>query len=234
RVGEWEMADTATRNNEKAASTPAVPVSWLIKGPVLFLGACFLLWLLSIFPLVRLLVVRGAGALGPWTAPFVLRFDQDESREVQAAVADVVRQAGPAALPALLARLDDPNPRSRQFAANLLGNLGLCPETVPALAEMAQTDSDGYARLVAFRSLVNAGRNDERAVPALLQSPAPDAFEICLAAAEALAQFGPKASPATRALARALKASCPRTRQAAAEALEQIGPAAKEAIPALT
>src|SRR5262245_27585411 len=158
------MADQAKADEGK----PAAPrTTWLVRGPVLFLGAAFIVWLLFRFPLVRVLVVRGAGAMGTWTVPFVLRFDDDESREVKAAAADVARQAGPRAVPSLLARLDDVNPRRRQFAANLLGCIGPCPEAVPALVEVAETAEGPKEREVAFRSLVNAGRGDERAVHAL-------------------------------------------------------------------
>jgi HEAT repeat protein len=227
-----EMADQTKPDEAKPA--PAAPrSSWLVRGPVILLGAVLIVWLLLLFPVVRVLVVRGAGALGTWTVPFVLRFADDESREVKAAVIEVVRQAGPRAAPSLLARLDDDDPRRRQFAANLLGSLGPCPEAVPALAEMAETEPDPKVREVAFHSLVNAGRGDERAVRALAGFLGHDNTDIRFAAADALSKFGPEAAPATLDLAQALKGPCARVRQAAAEALEQIGPAAKEAVPAL-
>src|SRR5258705_12053278 len=52
-------------------------------------------------------------------------------------------------------------------------------------------------------------------------------------AAEALATIGPKASAATRDLARALGDPIPGVRWAAAEALGSIGPAAQSAVPQL-
>jgi HEAT repeat protein len=206
----------------------------LLKGLILGLGLSLIAWELCQFSLVRLGLVHGLNALGSWTLPLVLRFDLDDSAEIQAAVVQVVRQSGQAALPTLEERLSAPEPRRRHFAAELLGVVGYCPGAVPGLCRLADNDPDPRVRQAAIHSLGEVDRDNDHAIRtlvALLKDNDPDIRRTAVAS---LGAIGPRAVPAVGALIVTLKDPDPRVRQGSAEALEQIGPDARDAIPALT
>src|SRR4051812_2257683 len=78
---------------------------------------------------------------------------------------DLLTRLAPAALPALLAALDDPHPRIRSMVTRALG--AFCgPETVAALIRQLQTDPAADVRRVAVGALAECG--GDAAVTALI------------------------------------------------------------------
>ena len=121
------------------------------------------------------------------------------------------------ALPTLVAALDDPNPKVRDWSARAIGTLGVDGrEAAPQLVRLLQ-DPDRSVRDSAGRSLVGIGAADKTAIAALAARLREPDFQGRLEAAKALAQLGPLAIPT---LITELKDPDPRVRAAAACAVD--------------
>ncbi|QQR75355.1 MAG: serine hydrolase [Holophagales bacterium] len=133
-------------------------------------------------------------------------------------------------LPALTARLADPEPLVREAAAEALGRCGPpASAAVPALVA-AFADEDPY---LGGAAAVALGRIGAASVPALGEALADPREGVRQSAAIALGRLGSRAAPAVAALARTLADGSAVVRGMAATALGEIGPPAGEVLPSL-
>jgi HEAT repeat protein len=143
------------------------------------------------------------------------------------------RPASRQAIPSLIRALGDTAMEVRYASADRLGGIGLdAEEALPALRRAAEDKEDTVrksageavrsieSKVSDFRTKLLPGALDD------LSSPDP---EVRRGAAEVLASFGPRASPAVPALIRTLADREATVRLASARALGQIGPAARDA-----
>lgn len=140
---------------------------------------------------------------------------------VRSYAADVLRNIGPAAAPALTSALKDRDGMVRLRAADALGMIGCgAVEAVPALAA-ALEDPDEIVRSHTARAL---GKIGTAAVPALLTALKNPDSDVRWHAAEALGMIGSDAAETVPNLAAALEDPDEKVRQSAAEALGNMGP----------
>ncbi|NLX08330.1 MAG: TIR domain-containing protein [Chloroflexi bacterium] len=128
-----------------------------------------------------------------------------------------IREIGAAAVPVLIDALGDEDPRIRQFAAEMLGEIGGADGVAPLAS--ALHDAEGRVRWQAADSLGKLGT--VTAVPDLILSLRDSASEVRLAATWALAQIADES--AVPGLIKTLYDRDWRVRWAAAEALWAIG-----------
>jgi HEAT repeat protein len=149
-------------------------------------------------------------------------------------VPDKVVELVPSLLPALEARLRDPNVKVRLAAVDVLEALGeAATPAVPVLAE-ALGDPSLFVRWAAARTLGKVGPVEpDLVVPRLARLLFDRDLDVRLAAALALDRIGPAAEAAVPDLIRATTASDAILREAAIHTLRDIGTGARAAVPAL-
>jgi HEAT repeat protein len=137
-------------------------------------------------------------------------------------------------LTALVSHLKDPDVQARLNAIDVLESLGLgAAGAVPDLVQ-ALSDSNGFVRWAAARTLGKIGPADPGRTAAALGRLLNDADpDIRQAAVEALERYGPKARLALPELVHALPRSDPALRLAIARVLLNIGSEARSALPDL-
>ncbi|WP_406695840.1 HEAT repeat domain-containing protein [Singulisphaera sp. Ch08] len=153
-----------------------------------------------------------------------------------------LRATGPAAVPALLARLDDPDRQNQVRALRALGFAGHTAKTaVPRLIALL---SDPELRLDAVSALGGIGQEARAAIPTLVTGLKDPDADFRARTAESLGRIGWErqagqyssrtvARGAVAPLAAALKDPAPKVRAAAARALADIGDEAAIALPEL-
>jgi len=176
---------------------------------------------------------------GPEAVPVLIELLQTEGRddweggEVRRIAAEILGRFGPearAAIPALVATLNDPDPHLRSVAALALGEIGPhTPEVCPALIGLLKTES----RLSAVRALNRFGFEARAAVPSLIDLLQDSEPEVRWNAAQALGTIGPEARAAVPALIERLKDLDADVREHSAESLGLIGRDAEPAVAAL-
>jgi HEAT repeat protein len=139
---------------------------------------------------------------------------------------------GPAAVPALIEGLGDPDDGPRWTAAEALGRIGpRAQAAVPALTRMS-TSANLTDRVIAATALWRIAR-DNRVVPLLVEAARPaDGRDLGnrYAALDALAEIGPAAAEAVPALIKQLAVENDINAYKVVDALGKIGPAAGAAI----
>jgi hypothetical protein len=173
--------------------------------------------------LVETIMLRKAGA-----------YHEEGYALIPEALREMPPKAVDAAVPLLVAKLQDQEPRVRQNATNVLGMLvPQAKAAVPALLERL-TDPDQRVRELAHSVLQRLIIGEESAaLPTIIGFLDNPDSEVRHKAFLLLRQIGSKASKAVPALISALTHTDPRMRLEAAEALSYIGRAARDAIPAL-
>jgi lysophospholipase L1-like esterase/HEAT repeat protein len=124
----------------------------------------------------------------PGELPVLGRLLAHEDALVAAFAEASLLRAGAAALPTLMARLDDPRAELRARAARSLGRLG--PAASPAIRALTQrlADPDPHVRRVSARALGRLGAAASEAVPALERALHDPVAPVSAAAREALAR----------------------------------------------
>jgi HEAT repeat protein len=174
---------------------------------------------------VREAAAAALGQIGDAAAvPGLLAALDDANADVRRAAAALGEIGYAAAVPGLLAALDDAEARVREAAAAALERIGDAA-AVPGLLH-ALRDAEARVREAAAKALGQIG--DATAVPGLLHALGDTAWLVRAAAAEALGRIG---APAVPGLLAALGDADANVREAAAAALGQIGDAA--AVPGL-
>ena len=179
---------------------------------------------------VHATIAEALGLLGPSAleaAPTLVRLlDSDAHDIVRTRVASAlgaVGTASPLVVPALIRSLDDPAHDVRAAGAEALGRIGPAAGAgVPGLARLAIADDMGFVRYQATRALGRVHARAEVGVPALLtvlRSKSPMDREQAL---DALAGYGPAASPAASAIRAAARDSSTDVRESASRALRAI------------
>jgi len=193
----------------------------------------------------------GAGALGPLLVS--LRTAETLTREQRDQLPRILATIGPAAVPDLIDRLDDPNEHVRAVAVSTLGRLR-ATAAWPRMAELVSDPSD-LVRLGLAEALGEAGgppppvaarRGRGRrvpavaaadpvavAVPALRAALTDSAAAVRAQAAASLGRLGAAAAAATPDLTARLTDADETVRGRAAEALGQLGAADPRTVPAL-
>jgi HEAT repeat protein len=139
-------------------------------------------------------------------------------------VGSALGDIGPAALPDLIAAVDDEDPRVYGGAAEGLHRLGPeAKEAVGPLIKLLKT-GDHSARGAAIHALKGIGPAAEAAVPALVEALDHEDFHTQYWACQALREIGPGAKAAVPVLIRLLKEDVASVRRHAAQALGGIGP----------
>jgi serine/threonine protein kinase/HEAT repeat protein len=156
-----------------------------------------------------------------------LREDDDKGFAVSAKKLVALGDAAAAGLRDLL---QDPNARTRERAATVLGDLG--PAAAAAVPDLAALlgDREDRVRASAAQALAKFGVAAKPAQPLLLQALADPDASVRQAAAAALDRLGPPAKEDVPALRKALADDKPAVRRYAMQALARIGLDAKEAI----
>lgn len=184
-------------------------------------------------PADRLRAAKDLGRLG-WLArdamPALVAAVNDDDPKVREAAAQAVGQMGPEALPALAGLLAHPDKYVRRHAVWALGKLG--PLAVPSLGDLCEAlrDADPRTASGAAQALGNMGADAAAAVPAVAEAMRGTNIVLCRLAAKALSQIG---TPALSTLIAHLQHSDPFVRGEAALAIGWIGPAARSAVPFL-
>jgi HEAT repeat protein len=203
-------------------------------------GAVLVLVGIVYFDPTRVLIglLRGEGFYRGRPVSYWAKTLEDDNPSVQEKTFQALVQGKKTAVPVLVALLQNhqnANWRDVQVrwkAATILGRIG--PDAEPGVESLivALTDPDAHVRRVAVASLGAIAPAPQRA----------DAVEALVpllktgdrvAAVEALARFGPRASPAVPALIQVLGDADEDARWNAADALGQIGPEARAAVPRL-
>lgn len=168
-------------------------------------------------PHIRFRAALEAPASAP-VAELLDRLRHDPEPGVREAISWAVAQQGPDAVPAVLARLDDPDAGVRLQLAHVLGKLG-DPAAAPALAGLLDDPDEAVAAKAAFALGQVGGAEALGALVAHLGRHGPLFAD---AVTTALGRFGPEAAPA---LVEALGAGGAPVRAHAAEALGYRGDA---------
>ena len=156
----------------------------------------------------------------------------DKESEVQIEAYQALEHL-PAALPALIKALDDPNADRRSDAAHVLGGFrSMAREVVPKLTVLLK-DEDKIVRRSAIYALENFGPEAITAVPMLIEILHDPDKDLRKAGASALGEIGPGASEAVPMLIEILYDPDRDLREAGVSALGEIGPGAREAVPRL-
>lgn len=118
--------------------------------------------------------VSALAALGPAGkagVPGLIKLlgDAKAPSELRVGAIDALARIGdPAAVPALLARVSDPDPEVRRLAVRSLGAFSPpSPETVTRLSEILQKDRDGVMKIRALQALARLGPAAKPALPAV-------------------------------------------------------------------
>jgi hypothetical protein len=141
------------------------------------------------------------------------------------------RETPPAGLPALIERLEGPEPGTRAAAARALGALGAMARGAAPRLLAALKDANEGVRFDAARALAAIGPLAADVPPLAASLDSEDPF-VRGFAAWSLGNLGAAAEEAVPALAHALRLDD--THVVVAAALARIGPAAAAAVPALT
>lgn len=135
-------------------------------------------------------------------------------------------------IPQIIAKLSDPDPRVRWYAARHLG--ARSAEAVPALVASSRAEDAGTgARLAAFEALATIPDPSGEALRRLAEGMADPSPQVRKLAAEALSGVGPGLASVLDILAGALEHPQASARRSAASLLASAGPAAAAAVPAL-
>ncbi len=197
----------------------------LILGAVL-IGAEF--YLLS--PAVRIAAIGAAESIG--ADEFLAGRLSDHDLKVRANAREAVLRRGAKAVPALVERLNDPNPGNRSNAAAVLAQMGpAAAAAIPALRRRAVEDDDESVLENAGEALGRVAREDAEVVLELLAMLEAPADSNRLAAIRAAARIDD--ARAVPLLIRSLSHLNPKVREEAAEALGEIGEESAPAIPRL-
>src|SRR5262249_10564766 len=155
----------------------------------------------------------------------------DEQAVIRAAAAEALGGIDPAAVPALIRALQDPEKEVRQAAISALGAAGA--EAAAAVPDLvALLPQDGPRGLHVVRPL---GAIGPAAVPALIRALRGRDADVRSRAAQALRLIGPEARAAAPTLVEVLRDPEARVRVRAAEALWQVArdPAGAALLPAV-
>lgn len=184
-------------------------------------------------PYARLMAAVALGRSGrPEAADELLSALSDGNEPVRAAALQALRELGPKAVPALLARLElgaapaDALAGETRLVASVLVEQGLS-SVAPLIMALADPRYDREAIVAA---LSDTGPAAVEPLSELLLQPQPS---VAAAAARALGSLGAAALPATTKLVLALRRTEPEVIAAAAVALGRIGPDRNDVLPAL-
>jgi len=187
----------------------------------------------SPLPAGRVRAARELGKLGPAAVaamPALLAAVEDADQSVREAAVQAVAHLGPTAVGSLVQLLSHTDKYVRRNATWGLGKLG--PAARSGMAALCATlhDADPRTASGAAQALGSLGSAAEHAIPALTEAMRGTNVVQCRLAAKALSQIGAASVPT---LLTHLKHHDPFVRGEAAVALGWIGPAAAEAVPAL-
>ena len=145
-----------------------------------------------------------------------------KSASLNDALAGMLADIGPGAIPSLSAGLRDPDPAFRARVTIVIGRIAAkSPADVPVLLE-ALADPEKPVRWQAAKALEALGPRARFAVPALARALGDPDMEIRYLTAKVLGQVGPPARPAAPALERALGDPVEDVRDAAAASFKKI------------
>ena len=148
-----------------------------------------------------------------------------------AAIGDIIRQIGPAALPDLLAAAaGNQNAQTRRKAVAALGYSGA--DALPHVLRL-MSDPNPQIRDAAIRSVGAVGPAAKEALPALVKIVREENVNFRTAAISSLGKLGPEAKPAVPLLLECLKDKDPNVRITAITALGLVPLDAKTALPVL-
>jgi HEAT repeat protein len=170
---------------------------------------------------------------GQAAIPVLVQLLQSERVTARWKAADLLKERGPdarPAVPALLQALHYSDAHVQTVAVTALEAIGYTgPEAIPVLQAMLTREG----RLSAERALAHYGAQAAPAVPRLIDLLRDSDSEVRWNAALTLGKIGPDAKAAVPNLVAALKDENALVREHAAEALGDIGPDARDAIPEL-
>jgi len=184
-------------------------------------------------PAARVRAARELGKLGPAAVaalPALLAAVEDSDQSVREAAVQAIAHLGPTAVGSLVQLLSHTDKYVRRNATWGLGKLGPAARSGMAALCAALHDADPRTASGAAQALGNLGMAAEHAIPALTEAMRGTNVVQCRLAAKALSQIGAAAVPT---LLTHVRHHDPFVRGEAAVALGWIGPAAAEAVPAL-
>lgn len=184
-------------------------------------------------PTDRLRAAKDLGRLG-WLAreamPALIAALDDDNPKVRESAAHAIGLMGPEALPTLIEMLEHYDKYVRRHAVWAMGKLG--PLARPALADLCRSLKDGDPRTAsgAAQALGSMGTDGADAVSALAEAMRGTNIVLCRLASKALSQIGP---PALATLIAHLQHADPFVRGESALAIGWMGAAARSAVPFL-
>jgi HEAT repeat protein len=187
----------------------------------------------SELPMDRLRAAKNLGRLG-WLAREALSALvaalDDPEPKVREAAAQAIGLMGPEALPTLTRMLDHPDKYVRRNAVWAMARLGPLAGSALAALCAALKDADPRTGSGAAQALGNMGIDGADAVPALAEAMRGTNIVLCRLAAKALSQIG---TPSVATLIAHLQHSDPFVRGESALAIGWLGPIARSAVPFL-
>ena len=194
---------------------------------------------MTIVSLAVLIALAGGASTPPSSdeKPLADRIEalRDPDAAVRLEAARAIGAIGPAALPDLIAALEDEHPQVFAGAASAIHRIGPeAKEAVEPLVKLVKKD-DPFARHAGIYGLMGIGPEARAAVPALIEALNHEHFHTRYWACRALREIGPEAKAAVPVLVRLLQEDLASVRRHAAQALGGIGPEiGEEAIASLT
>ncbi len=174
---------------------------------------------------VRSYAAEALGAIGPdakAAVPALIAALNDDQWRVQPYATEALGKIGAAAVLGLIAALKDKDPHVRSNAADALGAIGPDAKAVVPGLIAALKDNDWKVRWYAAKILGAIGPGAKAAGPGLIAALKDNDWKVRSAAAEALGAIGPDAKAAVPGLIAALKDNDRKVRSSAAEALKKI------------
>jgi HEAT repeat protein len=181
-------------------------------------------------PSVRLVFVNAAEELG--ADEFLVGRLSDRDLKVRSEAGDALVHHGAKAVPALVAKLNDPDPGHRRSAATTLAKMG--PEAIesyPVLWRLATEDKDEGVLETTGQALGMVAKGDSKKVLELLATMESTTDAARLAATRAAARL--EDARAVPLLIASLKYNNPKVREEAAESLGEMKALSVTALPAL-
>lgn len=174
------------------------------------------------------------GAQAQSALPDLLRHYQQGDEDVEWIILGISKAAGVSAVSPLCEALNDGGPKTRQKAAEALGEIGA--DAVSAMPKLVRALHDPAPNVVmvsalSLRKIEKHDHGEVHALTGLLTNEDP---QVRVGAVYALGEFGEDAADAVQPLLKVLKSSTPEEAGLAARTLGLIGPLAQPAIPHIT
>jgi HEAT repeat protein len=179
---------------------------------------------------VRMVFINGAEVVG--ADSYLAGMLTDRDLQVRSEANEALVRRGARAVPALVAKLSDPDPGKRRAAASTLAKIGpAASDGIPALLRVAVEDADENVLETSGQALGVVARDHPSIVLELLGMMESPSDSKRLAATRAAARLDD--ARAVPLLIHSLKHSNPKVREEAAESLGELKAKAVAAIPAL-